>query len=63
MKVLKKITGIQKDYISTFLRDQISDLEIVLSQIESSENFEDEYVEESLKRVKRRFYQFRFFYN
>ncbi len=44
--------NICKDLFATYLRSQISELENMLFHIESADRMEDEYIDESLKKVE-----------
>jgi len=59
VRVEKKISGVRKDYIASYLRSQISNLQTVLECLEKEENYCEEELFDRLKKVRRGFYQFR----
>ena len=56
---MNKISGLCKDFIVTHIRSQMNILENVISNIEGSCNLEDEYIDESLKKVETNIKQLR----
>jgi len=46
------MSGLRKDYVASYLRSQVGSLRAVLDQIENSSYAEDDFVNESLKRVE-----------
>ena len=46
------LSTLSKDYISSYLRYQLSNLETVLKNIEGEAEIDNAYVDESLKRVE-----------
>ncbi|MDD5070416.1 MAG: hypothetical protein PHV17_06770 [Candidatus Omnitrophica bacterium] len=63
MRVARKVSELRKDYIASYLRSQIFQLQCVLKNIEDSDNLNEKQVQELLNKVRRGFYQFRTSYN
>ena len=59
MKISKKISGLQKDYIASYLRSQISNLQTVLDYLEKEDYYCQQELFERLRKARRGFYQFR----
>jgi hypothetical protein len=49
---MRMLSSLRKDYIASHLRSQLNTLLSVLQTIEDSELIEDDYTDESLKRVE-----------
>jgi uncharacterized protein YnzC (UPF0291/DUF896 family) len=46
------MTSLRKDYIASHLRAQVNALKSVLDALECSDDFDNDYTDESLKRVE-----------
>lgn len=60
---MKKITKLNEDYLASNIRCQVSTLESVLDNIANYQSYEEEYIEESLKRVESDLRKLRMFFN
>lgn len=56
---VKKLTRLHQDYLTSFLHSQLTALQSVLSNVEDSQKFDYEYLEESIKRVEQDMHRFR----
>jgi len=63
MVEVKKLSRLHKDYLTSFLRSQLTTLQNVLSSVENSERYDDEYLEESMRRIEQDIHRFRKVYN
>lgn len=59
MRVERKVSELRKDYIASYLRSIIADLQEALQNIETFSDYDNSYAKECLKRARRGFYQFR----
>ncbi len=55
MIAVSKLSGGQKDFMISHLRAQANNLGNMLYNLENSEGLEEEYVEESLKELEKKF--------
>lgn len=60
---VKKLSRLHQDYLISFLRSQLTTLHNVLSSVENSERYDDEYLEESMRRVEQDIHRFRKVYS
>jgi hypothetical protein len=49
---LDTMSSLRKDYVASYLRSQMDTLKAVLEAMEDSNSIEDNYANESLKRVE-----------
>ena len=56
---VKKLSRLHQDYLTSFLRSQLTILQNVLSSVENSERYDDEYLEESMRRIEQDIHRFR----
>ncbi len=60
---VKELSRLHQDYLASFLRSQITTMQNVLDSVENSEEYDDAYLAESMKRVERDIRRFRRIYN
>ncbi len=56
---MNAISSIKKDFIASHIRSQVNTLKAVLESMENSNFLEDDYANESLKRVETNLHQLR----
>ena len=56
-----KQSGLHNDYLTSYLRDQITRLFGILGYIEDSENYDSEFIIESLKKTEQNLHNIRKF--
>ena len=49
---VKQLPRLHQDYLASFLGSQITTLQNVLSNVENSERYDDEYFKESMRRIE-----------
>lgn len=55
----ERLSRLHRDYLASFLRSQLSTLQNVLSSVENSDRYDEEYVLESTRRIERDMKSFR----
>ncbi len=55
----KKLSRLEQDYMSSFLRIQLNTLENVLSSVKNSDKYNVGYFSESMKRIEKNIHRFR----
>jgi hypothetical protein len=51
-EIMYTMSSLRKDYVASYLRSQVSTLRAVLEAMENSNMIEDDFANESLKRVE-----------
>jgi len=63
LEMVKTMSSLQSDFVASSLRSQLSTLQNILNDIESSQRVEDVYVEGSLRRVEKELCRLRRFFS
>lgn len=56
---VKELSRLHQDYLTSFLRSQLTTLQNVLDNVENSDSYDKGYVSESIRRIERNMRDFR----